>query len=47
MKPDVLKVIPRAASSCAHTNNCCEQILPNGNLTDACLLSWVQERDGS
>lgn len=43
MKPDVLETIPRAAASCALTN-CFEQT--NGKLTGACLLSWVQERDG-
>lgn len=46
-KPDVLEVIPRAAASCALTNNSFEQIHPNGKLTDARLLSWLQERDGS
>lgn len=44
MKPNALEVTPRATASCAHTNNCFEQILPNGKLTDAWL---VQERDGS
>lgn len=43
MKPDVLEAIPRAAASCALTNKCFEQILPNGKLANACLLSWVQE----
>lgn len=47
MKPDVLEVIPRAAASCALTNNCFEQTLPNGKLTGVCLLSWVREADGS
>lgn len=47
MKPDVLEIIPRASANCALTINCFEQILPNGKLTDACLLTWVQEREGS
>lgn len=46
MKPDVLEIIPRAAASCALTNNCFEQIIPDGKLTGACLFSWVLERDG-
>lgn len=47
MKPDVLEIIPRASANCALTVNCFEQILPNGRLTDACLLTWVQEREDS
>lgn len=47
MKPDVLEIIPRASANCALTINCFEQILPNGRLTDACLLTWVQEREDS
>lgn len=42
MKPNALEVTPRATASCAHTNNCFEQILPNGKLTDAWLLGWFR-----
>lgn len=38
-KPDVLEIIPRASANYAFTLNCFEQILPNGKLTDACLLT--------
>lgn len=41
-KPDGLEVIPRAAASFTLTNNCFEQILPNGKLTDVCVLSCIQ-----
>ena len=47
MKPDGLEVIPRAAASFTLTNNCFEQMLPNHKLTDACLLSFIPERNGS
>lgn len=47
MKPDVLKIIPRASAHCTLTINCFEQIPPNGKLIGACLLTWVQEREAS
>lgn len=40
-KPDGPEVIPRAAASFTLTNNCFEQIFPNGKLIDACVLSCI------